>query len=122
MSRHRAWTFTQWITDAEINGVEIDVEEDHIQDIKEKFQYIIYGRERCPTTGKRHLQGYCYFKNAKSLSAVKKLFKDDTIHLEAAKGSTAQNIKYCSKGKDFWLWVDRPFKGNVMISQSQRNH
>lgn len=90
-------------------------EEQHINKIKEKFQYIIYGKEICPTTKKKHLQGYCYFKNAKSMSAVKKIFKDNAIHLEPAKGSVAQNIKYCSKEGDFWLWVTRPFKGKEMI-------
>lgn len=116
-SRHRAWCFTQFIKKPEFdNAIEASnhiSEEEHIQNIKEKFQYIIYGREKCPTTEKKHLQGYCYFKNGKSMSAVKRLFADNTIHLEPSKGSVAQNIKYCTKSKDFWLWATRPFKGNV---------
>jgi len=118
-SRHRSWVFTQFIKLIEFtNAVEAAnhiSEQEHISNIKEKFEYIIYGNETCPTTGKKHLQGYCHFKNGKSRSAVKKLFADNAIHLEVAKGSVAQNIKYCSKGGDFWLWVTRPFKGNAMI-------
>lgn len=66
--------------------------------IKElEYSYIIVGEE----TGKGgtcHYQGYIEFKNAKTFSAVIKMFKKKA-HVEICKGSTLQNKKYCSKGK-----------------------
>lgn len=63
--------------------------------------YLIFGRERCPETGKRHLQGYIYFNNQRELNGVKKIFKSKHVHLEQAKGSGFQNRTYCSKELDF---------------------
>lgn len=61
--------------------------------------YMIYGHEICPSTGKPHLQGAIYVKNAKTGHAMLKMlgpsFKG--IHIEATKGSPTQNQKYCSK-------------------------
>lgn len=60
-----------------------------------KFEYIIYGQETCPTTNKKHHQGYVIFKSNQRLTALKKLGHD--IHWENAKGSIDDNVKYCSK-------------------------
>jgi len=59
--------------------------------------YMIGQLEQCPKTGEYHVQGYCEYKDAKTMSAVKKVFKCESMHLEEARGSAAQNKAYCSK-------------------------
>ncbi|AXH73491.1 MAG: putative viral replication protein [Circoviridae sp.] len=54
----------------------------------------LYGKEICPTTGRTHLQGFLHLKKAMRITELKLIGKP---HLEACKGSEAQNIKYCSK-------------------------
>jgi len=82
--RHRDFAFTDYV----LNPVFwIDLE----------TNYLIVGDETCPNTGKKHGQGYVQFKNGKTLSAAIKQFKPR--HIEIAKGTAEQNIKYCSKEK-----------------------
>lgn len=76
-------------------------DEDRIKQHAESVKYCIFGREVCPTTGRRHLQGYVHFKTPKRLSEIKRIF-GATIHAEIAKGSAQQNKTYCSKTSDFW--------------------
>ena len=73
--------------------------------------YQIYGYEVCPTTQKKHIQGYIYFKNAKTMSAVKKVFRCDSIHLEEAGGTALDSKKYCSKEGDWTEVGVRPEQG-----------
>lgn len=80
--------------------------EDTIKFNEEKIVYFIFGRESCPTTGKKHLQGYVVFKTQQRLSAVKKI--DGRAHWEKARGSVADNIKYCSKDGDVTSFGDPP--------------
>lgn len=76
--------------------------------------------ETCPETGRRHCQGYVYFKLSQRFSAMRKYF--DTIdgdgflirpHIERAKGNPESNIAYCSKDDtavtgSFREWGTRP--------------
>lgn len=64
-------------------------------------RYIVFGREVCPTTGRRHLQGYVEFENAKTMSAVKRCLGSDRMHLESRRGAQDQAIDYCKKDGDF---------------------
>jgi len=65
-------------------------------------EYCVFGRETCPKTGKRHLQGYTYFKQRMSWQKVYKVFKTKEIHLEKSAGSPEENRVYCTKDKEFW--------------------
>jgi len=65
---------------------------------KENFLYII-GKEKCPTTGKDHLQGY--IESPKPIRPLEKFSKFKTVHWEKRKGTKEQNITYCSKEKNF---------------------
>lgn len=59
-------------------------------------QFCIYGLEKCPTTGKPHLQGYYQFHGKITL----KWYKENicsTCHIAPANGTAQQNITYCSK-------------------------
>jgi len=49
--------------------------------------------------GTPHLQGYCEFKNQKTLEQIKKYIP--RAHIEKAKGKRDENIVYCSKGQNF---------------------
>lgn len=98
MSRNRAYCFTSYLLNEDIMDELI-------------CEYIVYGREQCPTTGKKHLQGYVYFTNAKTLDAVKKLFQDKTLHLEVPKGNHNQNRTYCIKDGDFVERGTLPIQG-----------
>lgn len=62
--------------------------------------YLVYGKEVAPTTGTTHLQGYVYFKNAKSFERVKKLLPKGA-HIEATQGTPEQASAYCKKEGDY---------------------
>lgn len=81
------------------------------------FAYVCYGKEICPTTGRKHLQGYFQFKKPTkylSLPPFKNCpdaeYNDDkTIKtvgrskwIKPARGSLEQCIDYCSKEGDFY--------------------
>lgn len=68
-------------------------------------QFMIIGEE-VAASGTPHLQGYVVFKSTQRLTgAIKKL---PGCHVEIAKGSTPQNITYCSKEGKFVEYGDRP--------------
>lgn len=62
-------------------------------------QYLIFGRETAPQTGRRHLQGYVAFKERKRLTQLKAWIPG--AHFERARGSPTSNKEYCSKDGDF---------------------
>lgn len=84
MARSRRWCFTDFAV------VEVD-------DFP-NCTYLVVGKEVCPNTGKDHWQGYVEFANARTLGGVKKMLP--FAHWEPAKGSAADNLKYCSKEND----------------------
>jgi hypothetical protein len=105
MAKARAWVFT-------FNNY-TDADESTIQGIDST--YLVYGREVAPTTGTPHLQGYIYFKNARSRkSLVKKGF---SCFIAPAKGTSLANLKYASKDKNVFESGTRPAtpteKGNL---------
>lgn len=85
MSRFRNWSFTDF-----------SLSTDYEQCIP-TITYIIYGEEKCPTTGNLHHQGYFEMSEAKTMKAIKKALKNNTIHLEPARSGPETNKKYCSK-------------------------
>ncbi|GBN60472.1 Replication-associated protein, partial [Araneus ventricosus] len=85
--RCHGWCFTTFKTDPE-----------HVFD-ERVFSYLVFGREACPTSGRRHLQGFVWFVDRKRLASAKKIFPD--CHLEASKGSPQQAADYCKKDGDF---------------------
>lgn len=61
-------------------------------------QYI-WGEEIGEKCGTPHIQGFLYFKNARSFNSIKKMFP--RARIEKAKGSPQQNLTYCSKDMKF---------------------
>lgn len=72
-----------------------DVEVEELK--KVHCQFLQFGKE-VGENGTPHLQGFIYFKNATTLKALKK--KIPRAHIEAARGTIAQNLKYTGKDGD----------------------
>jgi len=86
--------------------------EEHIDEIIRQYQLIskkgIIGFEICPTSGKKHLQGFLALKKPMRISEIK---ITGNPHLEACRGDEEQNIKYCSKEGNFIKWgFPKPLK------------
>lgn len=64
------------------------------------IRYICWGVETCPTTKKKHHQGWIQFVNKKTMGGVKRLM-GIKIHLEPCLGTELQNDSYCKKDGDF---------------------
>ena len=77
------------------------------------------GRETAPTTGTLHLQGFVYFKNPRSETAVRKLLTG--CHVEPQRGTNAQAAIYAKKEGDFEEWGEAPIdevsKGDLEIQR-----
>jgi len=98
-----AWCFTLFGEEAAFKSVFMAV----THYVKEEVMtYAIIGRETCPETGKKHLQGYTVFKSARTFKILKEMMP--RAHLEVAKGSSEDNILYCSKEGNFQEFGERP--------------
>lgn len=101
-AKARGWCFT--LMDYEPYYAKV------IENLAGLSTYAIVGKETCPTTGRKHLQGYAYFHNAISgLSFKKKLH--ETAHIEKANGNAKQNKIYCSKEGNFEEFGIMPNQG-----------
>lgn len=69
-------------------------------------RYVLYGRELAPGTGTPHLQGYVYWRSAKTAAATRGMLPG--CHVEPARGSFQQNYDYCSKGGNYVAHGDPP--------------
>lgn len=65
--------------------------------------YIIYGKETCPETGKKHIQGYVEFAKKKTMKGAQQAIGDPNAHMEGARGTGEQASDYCKKEGD---WVE----------------
>lgn len=61
----------------------------------EDLDYFFAGREICPTTGSKHLQGYAHFDKKKRLTQLKKIHEG--IHWEVAEKDWEHSWIYCTK-------------------------
>ena len=89
--RYRGWCFTVH-----------DYTEDEVEVLKKiEVDYIVFGKEICPRTQRRHLQGYLYVHNKVTMKGIKKMTGIRRMHLESANGTAEQNRKYCTKDGDY---------------------
>lgn len=105
--RVRNWCFTAW-------------NDNFLSSNEELIQYLGYGIEVCPKTGKTHYQGYVEFKKAFTLSRVKDIFNDNTVHLECRKGTQEQAVQYCMKDNEFFEFGELKKQGKRNDLQTMR--
>jgi len=65
-----------------------------------EMNYLVFGKETCPTTGRHHWQSYVEFKNKKTFNQAKRILPEGA-HIEAARGDADSNKTYCKKDGDF---------------------
>lgn len=82
--------------------------------MKEKVKYLAYGDEVCPTTGKKHLQGFAYAWKPMRFSTWKKLFPH--AHIEEMRGDFRTNEHYCSKEGSYHHFGEKPNEHGVKNS------
>ncbi|UOK21042.1 replication associated protein [Chifec virus UA13_111] len=80
-----------------------------IQRPGELVQWIGWGRETCPTTGRTHYQGAVYLSKKSTVTAVRKLFTGD--HVELCKGDFEHNLAYITKEGELVEHGERPRPG-----------
>ncbi len=71
-----------------------------------KCRYIIFQRERCPTTQREHWQGTVVFTNPISFTSVGSRIGDTTAHIEICQNLKA-SIEYCQKSD---TRIDGPYE------------
>jgi len=105
MSRSRSYCFT--------------LHTDEAKEIKfpDNVRYAIYQYELAPTTNKLHAQGYMQINTPLSVKSASKILPG--AHLEIAKGTLEDNIKYCSK-TDTRLPGSNPYIFGEPLKQGQR--
>lgn len=71
---------------------------------EKKIRYLCFSPEVCPTTKREHWQGYIYFKEQITISAIQKYYQKNYNwqfgKLLPCKGTSEQNIIYCG-GADY---------------------
>ena len=93
----------------ELNWEQLDIQQ---IDKKQQIKYIIYQGELCKD-GKKHIQGFLQFHKKKRMSAIKKLFNDNTLHIEPMRGTPEQARHYCTneyidkEGNKKELWFNQ---------------
>nr|WPR18589.1 MAG: replication polyprotein [Chemarfal virus 58] len=105
MSRSRSWCFTL------NNYAEADLERIRGLSSNAKIKFFVCGRE-IGESGTPHLQGYMYLHGPSRMRSVKELIGNNSVHVEAAKGSPEQAASYCRKDGDVFLeFGELPVKG-----------
>lgn len=93
----KCWTFTKMFGGP---GQPTEQEaKDLIESMSDDANYIIYGREKAPSTGQLHFQGYVQFETKKRLTQMRQYIAQ--CHFEIARGSDQDNYDYCSKEGEF---------------------
>jgi len=78
-----------------------------------KCDYLIVGRETCPSTGTIHWQAYAEFDNPVTMATIKKRFKDNTVHISEKYPDSTQYdcITYCKKEGEFKEYGNKKNQG-----------
>lgn len=77
--------------------------------------YLCYQRESCPSTGRRHWQGYCEMLKKTTIGRMQKISKCSWL---VCRGTGEQNRTYCSKSdsSEEGSWMEH----GTMFKQGQR--
>lgn len=101
----RNWCFT-------LNNYNEETYSTIIEFCEGETKYWIIGRERAPTTGTPHLQGFFSLRDRHDLDYVRDKLPPG-VHCEIARGSAQQNREYCSKGGEYR-------EGGTLLTESTR--
>lgn len=64
--------------------------------------YVCYQKEKCPTSGRLHHQGYIELGRSRMFRWIQKnAFKGERVHLEMRKGSQLEAVDYCKKTETY---------------------
>lgn len=92
---YKNFSWTLYPQDDEDNKIKLHCEK------SEDLRYLIFGYEKCPSTGNDHLQGYVVFKTKITLPQAKEWFKNllehERTHIEISHGNSKSNMEYCRK-------------------------
>lgn len=89
---------------------------------KDECEYMIFGFEVCPTTNKKHLQGYLYYTNARTYPNKKWRETAPGVRDFISRGDPQSNYDYCSKLGDFWQYGELPKQGARTDWEQARSH
>lgn len=104
-TRSRGWCYT-------INNYNDEDPKTVYLELTKQIKYFVEGKE-VGANGTPHKQGFIYFINAKTMSAVKKIKYFQRAHLEAMKGTPTQAADYCKKDGDFQEFGEVPAHKSV---------
>lgn len=114
-TRSRRWCFTLFFGEGEqLESVE------KCQEVLggPSIDHGVFQVERCPDSGRLHLQGYLAFQTVKSFKQVKMLL-GNTAHVEAANGTAKECWVYCTKTDSY---VEGPWSvGQLPAGQGKRS-
>lgn len=87
----RGWCFTCY-------GYDIETFKSPIEKIitEYKADYCVYQLEKCPETGRLHIQGYIHFPANRTFVTIKKILPDGA-HIEKQRGTVDEAADYCCK-------------------------
>ena len=95
MSKARFWTFTIFSTeDYDLPEAVADIIMDKIDG--KSCTYAIVGYETCPSTGRKHCQGYVEFKNPRAMGGVKTWLGVNHAHIEKRRENGNQYVYFFS--------------------------
>lgn len=111
MSKARNWLVT-WF----IDGLTTELVTEKLSACK-NLRGAIGQIETCPSTGRKHYQGYLEFTDSVRLAAIKRIFTG--AHVEQRRGSRDQAIAYCTKAETRF---QEPFTiGTMDVRPGKRN-
>lgn len=84
-----------------------DFQLDRVRFHDNEVKYLIEGNEVCPSTKRKHIQGFVWLTKGTRWTALKARFPNN-MRFVPARGSPWQNFVYCSKEGDFKEVGDRP--------------
>lgn len=109
-SQSRKWCFTlNNYTEDEYNSLFVYISTKNIQ--------YVFGKE-VGENGTPHIQGYLESKSPLLFTSMKKLLP--RAHWEKGKGSTEQNLDYCSKDGDFVTNIEKKMTSQEKIIQKKK--
>lgn len=115
----RSFLFTKFI---KVNSdEEISYNCEDLCRLFERLDYVrgsVFQPEKCPSTGRIHLQGYVEFNKKITTKKFKEDLNDNGIHLERRRGSKKQAIDYCTKEESRLL---KPYFTGKIINQGKRS-